>query len=232
MNVSIVIARRDPQPDEWRQRIADHCEQRARHCWPDVEYVVGDSDNIVFNHAAAFNAGARAATGDVLVLMDADTTVTEGTMAAALRQLEHAPWVMAQEYWKLTEGATSGLLDGSIDSYRGPRVDSVEGSEWIGSGCSWAGFVVIRRADFMFMRGYDERLSGWAPDDIAFGLTADALVGLHHRVLGSVFHLWHPPTFERDHGWTDAKHEVKNAYLAAAGDPEKIRAVMEGKPWP
>jgi predicted glycosyltransferase involved in capsule biosynthesis len=80
------------------------------------------------------------------------------------------------------------------------------------------------------VKGYDERLSGWAPDDIGFGLTAQALVSEPVRVDATVWHLWHEPSYERDHGWTQEKHDVKNAYLAAAGDREKILAVMEGKP--
>jgi hypothetical protein len=91
--------------------------------------------------------------------------------------------------------------------------------------------VVIRRDVFLdVVKGYDERLSGWAPDDVAFGLTASALVGPPARIDSTVFHLWHDPSYERDNGWTDEKHRVKNAYLAAGVDPEKIRAVMEGKP--
>lgn len=228
--VSIVYAHRAPA-DNWRAQCAAWVFDRAQRLWPEVERVGGDSGETPFNHAASFNDGAARASGDVLMLMDSDTTVDMATMLVAVDHVtEHGGWVMAERYVKLDEDTTARLLAGN------PCVDLDAmhswghlGTEWEGT-TSWAGFVVIRAADFHAIGGYDARLSGWAPDDIAFGLTASALIGDPVRVPGSVFHLWHEPSFEAEHGWTDEKHALKNAYLAAAYDPEAIRRVMEGKP--
>lgn len=227
MDVSIVVAHR-AHVDPWRERCAAWTHERAEALWPEYEYVVGDSGEDVFNHAASFNEGAARASGDLLVLMDDDVTVGRMTMAHAVTHVEQAGgWVMAAQYVKTARAIAECMVDEEPTYATGPEAEF--GAEWIGS-TSWAGFVVIRAADYHAIGGYDARLSGWAPDDVAFGLTASALLSPPVRVPGAVFHLWHEPAFERDHGWTDEKHALKNAYLAAADDPEAIRRVMAGKP--
>lgn len=231
MTVSIVRAHRPYPSDAHRERIAAWTRARAEGLWPDPEILDVDSGHQPFNHAASLNRGARDATGDILVLMDDDTTVGPSTMREALAAIaDGASWVMARRYRQLTADSTAAvlgrmpivLLDTDLTPHLlGLHLDAV----WEGVSIVWAGFVVIRRADFLDAGGYDERLDGWAPDDVALGLTLDALVGSHVRVDGTVFHLWHEPAFEREHGWTAEKRRLLDAYAAAAEDPDAIRAV-------
>lgn len=232
-DVAIVIAESMTQPDEHRSEIARWTRQRRLALWPGADAFASWNGTIEgvpgWHHAASFNHGAVATDRDVLVLMDADVTVNQSALLAAAACARAGGWAMMRHYAQLNPATTDWLL-GQAPIFRlQPSLMGDRWCGWVGDSCSWAGLVAIRRSDYMAIRGYDERLSGWAPDDIGFGLTASALIGPPMRIPGAVWHLWHEPSYERDHGWTGAKHDVKNRYLAAADDPEAIRVLVAEK---
>jgi glycosyltransferase involved in cell wall biosynthesis len=105
--------------------------------------------------AAARNAGARAAQGDALFFIDADTRLEAATLDAALTAL--------------AEGAAGGgahvVFDGPVPRYAKPGVALVLGGfrvlNWT-VGC----FMFCRRSAFDAMGGFDERL--YAAEEVAF----------------------------------------------------------------
>ena len=107
--------------------------------------------------AAARNAGARAARGDVLVFVDADTVVSSATLAAALGALR--------------DGAAGGgahvRFDGPLPLYARPGVAATLGLlrlAKVAAGC----FVFCTRQTFDAIGGFDERL--FAVEEVAFSL--------------------------------------------------------------
>jgi glycosyltransferase involved in cell wall biosynthesis len=107
--------------------------------------------------AAARNAGARAARGDTLVFVDADTVVSSATLAAALQALR--------------AGAAGGgalvRFDGPLPLYARLGATLTLGIlrlfRWA-AGC----FVFCTRRTFEAVGGFDERL--YAAEEIAFSL--------------------------------------------------------------
>jgi len=103
--------------------------------------------------AAVRNAGARAATGDVLVFVDGDTFLNERTLAAALRALD--------------EGAVGGgalcRFDRAPISARAAILVCAHGLRMFGlcGGC----FMFTRREAFEQIGGFDEAL--YASEEIA-----------------------------------------------------------------
>ena len=107
--------------------------------------------------AAARNAGARAARGDVLVFVDADTVVSSATLAAALGALR--------------DGAAGGgalvRFDGPLPLYARPGVAATLALlrfAKVAAGC----FVFCTRQTFDAIGGFDERL--FAVEEVAFSL--------------------------------------------------------------
>ena len=107
--------------------------------------------------AAVRNAGGRAANGDVLVFVDADTVVSSETLAAAMRALD--------------AGAAGGgayvTFDGPLPWYARPGAAVTLGILrlfTLAAGC----FVFCTRRTFESVGGFDERL--YAAEEIAFSV--------------------------------------------------------------
>lgn len=217
MNWSIVVPFRAGD-DAHRVRTWGWLYERIRALFPDAELIVADSDPALpFSHAQAFNLGVQRAAGERIVLFDADTTCNETFVREALEQ---PGWVLASLYRQMTMDVTLSVLDGPVDV----DIPDTVAADWEGGG-SWAGFMAIDRADYLDVGGYDERLDGWAPDDIGIAMTLITMVGQPVRMGGWVSHFNHDTAFFRDHGWNDTKHELMHAYLAAVGDKEAIRRI-------
>lgn len=187
-----------------------------------------------FNHPAAINAAAKRARGEVFLIADADTSWAPSNMperlVAAVRY--GAPWAMPKRYAQLTLPQSRGVLQRSRYPSMSPTEALLDGASWVGDSVSWAGLVCVPRAAFDTVRGYDERYAWWGADDVAFGLSLDALWGPHERVEGSALHLWHPtPLAERyGHRKHAAQQQLTERYMEAAGDPVAMRELRSGEP--
>jgi hypothetical protein len=61
---------------------------------------------------------------------------------------------------------------------------------------SWSCCMVIPRAVWDDLGGFDERFRGWGFEDMALQSIVVGLYG-HERIDGDVYHLWHPRSEER-----------------------------------
>jgi hypothetical protein len=85
---------------------------------------------------------------------------------------------------------------------------------------------VMTRSCFEAVGGFDERFIGYGFEDIALALSLETICGPHHRMAGTIYHLWHP--------WAEFLHqnypislELYQRYAAAAGDAARMRALMK-----
>jgi cellulose synthase/poly-beta-1,6-N-acetylglucosamine synthase-like glycosyltransferase len=104
--------------------------------------------------AAARNAGARAALGDIFIFIDADTTVSAQTLGASLRALEQGA----------AGGGATFVLEGRIPLHGRVLARLVRASMRAGrlaAGC----YLFCRRDAFEGAGGFDERL--FATEEIA-----------------------------------------------------------------
>lgn len=177
-----------------------------------------------FNHPLAINRAAERATRDVLMVADADCGWTLGLPERLVDVVRGgAPWALALDYAQLTKQQTRRLHQLN----REPTMADLKGAAWVGRAVSWAGLICITADAFREVGGYDERYEWWGADDMAFGLTADTLLGKHARVPGAVIHYWHPAPLEHNYG--HERHQDQYAlgerYKAAAGDVDAMRCV-------
>lgn len=182
-----------------------------------------------FNHPAAINRARERATGDVLIIADADTHPGDPVdMVRLLRTpYRRVPWVMPMRYSKLSEARTNEELDAGGNAR---RIFEADAYEWEGLGVCWSGCVVVRTDDFDHVGGYDERIAWWGADDICFGLTMNALVGKAERHPCGCMHFWHPAPLEHNYGHERhlEQQRIVDAYVRAADDPAAIARVR----WP
>lgn len=200
-----------------------------------------------FNHPLAINRAAARASGDLLLVADADTLPDNDYPWKVERVLRsgHAQWALPRFYRKLTSAASVNV--GSDARWkRASRTPVVIGGnaaepdwrlpegyyEWIGDSVSWSGCVAIPRAAFRDVGGYDERIAWWGADDICMGLTLEALYGPPARIAG-VTHFWHPTPSEHNYG--HERHVIQQAlvdeYIDAARNRDEIRRVRGLTGW-
>jgi glycosyltransferase involved in cell wall biosynthesis len=184
--------------DEHRQRAFDYVVSSLRS-FPDSEIVIGNNVG-EFNRSRARNLAALRAKGDVFVFLDADSVIDDhGYILSAIHIAHRSGWCLPfSTYASLTEQCTLLYIgDEDIpDPYEWDDINhhyyehvfpSRETPEPAVAGC-----VVVSRAAFEAVGGYDERFIGWGFEDRAFIRSLEVMVKPMLRGSGTIYHLWHP----------------------------------------
>jgi glycosyltransferase involved in cell wall biosynthesis len=186
---SLSIAMPFASADARRQRLFEWVCRRWTFLLPDAQLCIGESDLANFNRSAARNAAIAQATGDVLVITDADTACNVEQVQAAIEMVRGgAAWVVAHTtYYALSEAFSDKVLGGPVDIEFAPPYEGPSSTR------SEAGVLVLPRATLDRVGGYDERFIGWGYEDNAFAAAVNQVAGPYHRVAGDMLHLWHDP---------------------------------------
>lgn len=226
-SVSVVIPFRSEDPE--RNALYRWCLARWDALHPEAEIITTHDDRIdgPFCRSRAVNRGAEFASGDVLVIADADIAVRHGQVAAGLERLDAgATWVLPyRRMVHLTGSWTLAVLAASpwFDLPDRVHAEAVR----FQSTASVCGMVMIRRDDYRAIGGNDERFMSWGHEDVAFAMKADTLLGDVHRTDGDVVHLYHDLRADRK---TDtharANRDLGRQYERAAGDPEAMTTLV------
>lgn len=192
-----------------------------------AELVYGVNTDTPYNRAAAINAAAAQATGDVFIITDKDL-VYPGVRHAIQRVAKGgAAWVMSAQLVRLGKMPTAMLVNGAALS---PSLAYSNGTE---AHRSAGGVVVCRAADFRKVGGLDPRFRGWGAEDTCFFLAMRTLVGKPER-RGSQWHLWHQVVTKggrkRWKGQTEEmvaeRQALRARYEAAHGNPARMRRLL------
>ena len=218
MKVRVAVPRR--ADGGHRDRLWRYCRREWADQFPDWEIVEGHHDVGPFNRSAAINLAADG-DWDVLVIADGDVLA------------EHDPLLEA----------VAGCSDGKVHlPYRRRMMVSELGTKkilrrYVGSWAQWASpdrnrnhcssVVVLDRALWERVGGFDPRFQGWGAEDDAFITACDTLAGRHVRHGGDVWHLWHHPSPHRDH-----RSPLYRAAVALLGryqgcDEAQMRALLD-----
>jgi hypothetical protein len=151
-----------------------------------LEIAEGHHDGGSFNRGAAINRGALGE-WDVAVIVDADVVIDPHLVRAGVAEAESGRVVLPfHRRMLVNEFGTRRIVEGYRGSWQQwARPDP--NSQHVSS-C-----VVVPRAAWDLVGGFDERFSGWGAEDDAFWLVCDRLAGTT-KLPGDVWHLWHPPS--------------------------------------
>lgn len=173
----------------------------------------------LFNRSAARNEAARSASWDVGIFADADTIgepelIPKAVEAAAAGKLAY-PFT---QFEGLSAVGTRNLINGA------GRLQVIKRKR-----LSPGGILAVHRDLYELVGGYDEAFQGWGYEDLAF-VYAVGTFAETHREPGTITHLWHPNAPEKPAaiaGKRNQNRARKERYLAAAGNPEAMQALLE-----
>lgn len=205
----------------WRDRLWAF----TRPKWAELglPIVEGASPDGPFNRSAACNDAARGE-WDVAVFIDADVLIEPPQVWQGIEQAQTGPTVLAfTRYVGLNRAITERILDGMA----GPN------PEWdlhsrFRSAHHESSVVVVPRAAFDEVGGFDERFVGWGQEDVAFAQAIRVMVGPLQRIIGPVWHLWHARSPDRNPflGTYEASQVLGKRYREAT-DVDAMRALLD-----
>lgn len=218
MTVSVLVPYAD-QGCEWRRRAWDHVRTHYSAHHDDWQVVVGTSDAPWSKGAALADAYSRAS-GDVLVLADADSWTDPDTLRTAATTRTWA--VPHSKVFRLSEGATERLYAGETPPHALPRASL---ARHVYTGPLGGGIVVLTRAAWETVGGVDPRFLGWGGEDVSLGWALATLVGPGLRLAAPLYHLWHPHPAPHRRGSPESEALVAR-YRAARLRPDRMAALV------
>lgn len=221
MTVSVLIPFAGECP--WRLRALDWV--RAHYEQLGWEVIIGQGDPGAWRKADAVADALSRATGDVLVVADADCWSNDIETAAAIVN-DGTPWsVPHTRVYRLNQGATEKVYAGEEPSSALWRARPPY------RGVMGGGIVVIAR-DVYDDIPLDRRFVRWGGEDDSWGWALRTLVGEPERLTAHLWHLWHPsvapPNATRDNPPNNA---LAGRYKDAWQDRDAMRAIVEEARW-
>lgn len=191
----------------------------------DAQICMGRNFDQPFNRGKARNEAFKDATGDIIIVADADTLPTVDGVDLAIEEIleGRARWMLPygpDRYYNLSEERTKSILNSGATTIPEPVT-------WEHKITSWAGCLIMPRAAYEAVGGYDERFVGWGYEDNAFQFALDTIWGPHARIDSFCCHLWHAiePGTTFDSPTIGANRALFGKYQAAVGRPEDMKEV-------
>lgn len=171
-----------------------------------------------FNKSKALNAGAEAATGGSLVLLDADIVLPERFASECMQALASVEAVRpARWIFYLDREASERVMSG-LDFQASCGVESIVSNTPMP--------IALRRSTYWNIGGHDEAYEGWGGEDTEF------LDRLRTRPISEggwmpVLHAWHAPAAKKADGHRNRDLHKQKMAIAAV---ERIRQLCRLKP--
>jgi hypothetical protein len=209
----------------WRNRVWVWVQRWWAAHYPGWQVVAGACPDGPWVKAAAVADALTRATGDILVLADADVVCVGAGEAARKVASGAAPWAVPHgQVRRLSAQATDLVLAGADPSaamagLARPPYRGVEGG----------GLVVLPRTCYE-QAPLDPRFVGWGSEDEALALALRTMVGKPWRGTDVLWHLWHDPQPRlNQHVGSAASHALLTRYQFAAkeGRPAMRRLLTE-----
>jgi hypothetical protein len=222
MSVSVVVPWR---PTDERQPLWDWCRRRWESEPLVDEIVECDSGQHPFTRGTSINRGVEAAKGDIIVIADADTFVSDIRGAIAMVGSGVVPWCVNYglwRYYRVDPASTQEYLSGELATRNDPF-------RFLERCVSYSGCVVLSREAFESVGGFPETLLGWGYEDNCLQHALDTLVGPHARSNGFAVQLFHDHSdesqrFRQPH--IGQNRSVSDLYAAATGKPDEMREAI------
>lgn len=202
MTISLLVPFRANGPRDTRIKSWDWIRRRWEHLLPEAELCIGTDDGgDPFSKSVAVNDAYRKSTGDMLVIVDADSwveraAVIQGIEIAYRREHLVVPWWQA---WRLHQNHSRVVMAADPAGPNPVTREMREACRDEGPSPASAAMVLcIQRTAFERVGGFDPRFRGWGSEDVSFGLATWTLLGRNEYSLGESFALYHPKPENKD----------------------------------
>lgn len=213
-----------------RQAAWDWLARRYAACHPDWQVVIGRGSADAWSKGAAIADALTRATGETLVIVDADCIIAPEALGEAVRRVRSgAAWVVPHNMvHRLSQVETEVLLSRDPAHPVDPPIAGLMRQPYVGF--PGGGMVVVGRAEYEATGGIPRDFVGWGAEDEALAVILDTLLGPHDRLNADLIHCWHPP----QRGTTSNRSTIlsnRQRYhrvLRAKGDAELLWAMVSG----
>lgn len=147
------------------------------------EVLLSDSRHKTFNRSAARNRGVKKASGEIVVLIDADFYVNMDLLRQAIRSAKSYPnqFKPFSKINRLSKQQSKSMISGNPTPYQGAY-----------SYLCMGGAFVLNRDSWNLVKGFDEDFKDWGCEDAAFQIITDRHLGPKQMLEGEAIDLWHP----------------------------------------
>lgn len=197
---------------------------RARY--EGLEIVTGDSPPGPYNRSAAIVNGARRASGDVLLIADADVFLA-GELDQVVAEATRVGWAVPHLLLhRLSPESTDQVIAGA--DWRGLPLSTDNRQDRRPYKGNETGTMVAVRRDVLLEVPPDVRFVGWGSEDQAWAMALRTIVGKPWRGTDDLVHLWHPPQprLTRVVG-TEENRRLLNRYRRARQSVAAMRSLVD-----
>jgi glycosyltransferase involved in cell wall biosynthesis len=249
--ISIIIPFRRPVSTGRRSNNLQWLLRYWRHWLPLAEVIIGQDPQVhlPFSKSVAVNDGVRRATGDILVIVDADGYVPYASVLKCASEIRKARrrdkrlwFVPYRKFFRLSKSASDLLLASDPKNplfSEPPHAQYVQGDADPNVG-HWYGAMVQILPTEAFIE-WDPRFRGWGGEDHAAMRATDTLYWPHKTLPNHVLHMWHPQIGPQGtDSWIHWKERMWEGqvdpsvndrlswrYYHATGNPRLMRKLVE-----
>ncbi len=245
--ISLLVPFRADHPE--RDRNWNWLRQYWEHELPDAEIIMGSNFDYPFCKTAAVNDAFSRATGDIIVILDADCYISGDVITycaesiRAQRKRGRKLWYIPyRRFYRLNEIASLWLLNSDpadpMQFGDPPPAGQLENLPASASHGHWFGAMIqiMPREAFEVAGGMDTRFAGWGCEDVSFLYAVDTLYARHRTYNAPVYHIGHPVIkgdWMATRQWVGQPNAEMNDALAgryefAAGDKRLMRRLIAG----
>jgi predicted glycosyltransferase involved in capsule biosynthesis len=164
--------------------------ERILKLYPGAEIILSTQDKRAnFNKAETINNAVKTIKRDILAICDADIFFSKDLIDLAIKELDNYSLIIPYRdcnYYDVE--ATKDILKYN-PSINLSQMKSYDTNVYENA---YGGLNIIRREDFNYIKGFDERFNGWGCEDVAFAYKAKTILSMN-RFDRRIYHLYHYP---------------------------------------
>jgi hypothetical protein len=227
--VSLIVPLADSEQRD-RERIWQRLKPWWAETFPSWEIVEGRAPGAgAWVKGAAVDDALARASGEFLVIADADVTCSPGAIQEALRRVEEglAPWAIPHGlvHRLAREASTAALAPGQpVPVVPGELLDRPAYQ-----GLPGGGLLVVPRLLYQAVGGFPKRFVGWGSEDQALATILDTCGGAHWRGAADLVHFWHAPQERKASSQLNQQQLRQIRQVAARGRDVLIEYLRTGK---
>jgi Glycosyltransferase like family 2 len=211
--------------DPYRKKALSVVMNYYKTLFPNTDIIIASDGNDPYSKSAAINKAVKKANTEFTAIVDADILCPKNAILSGLKLLEYFPLILPFNNVcdlsrllseKLYEKPNFSLNTSMLHGKNRHNKKSVP----VG------GINLINKTCFMKIKGFDERFIGWGGEDDSFVAACDTICGPHKRLIGDVYHLWHPSIKAKGNPYYSKNHLLTLEYFNAYNNKDEMMKIL------